>query len=145
MVRLLTVIGHGVNLLPHFIKHYKRYVDEINIAIYKTDLYPTLEEDINKIVKDHDNVKIVKVIKDRVFDWEKVTALYNFIKDQKPFDWWVIADIDEFHLYPDDDIKKPDGTLYTREEYIDLLKAHIGLSDQNILAKMLVKMKSNKK
>ena len=37
-------------------------------------------------------------------------------------------------LYPDDDIKKPDGTLYTREEYIDLLKAHIGLSDQNILA-----------
>ena len=104
MVRLLTVIGHGVNLLPHFVKHYTRYVDEINIAIYKTDLYPTLEEDINKIVKDHDNVKIVKVIEDRVFDWEKVTALYNFIKDQKPFDWWVIADIDEFHLYPDDDI-----------------------------------------
>ena len=80
MVRLLTVIGHGVNLLPHFIKHYKRYVDEINIAIYKTDLYPTLEEDINEIIKDHDNVKIVKVIEDRVFDWEKVTALYNFIK-----------------------------------------------------------------
>jgi superoxide dismutase len=104
MVRLVTVIGHGVNLLPHFIKHYKRYVDEINIAIYKTDLYPTLEEDINKIIKDHDNVKIVKVIEDRVFDWEKVTSLYNFIKDQKPFDWWVIADIDEFHLYPDDDI-----------------------------------------
>jgi hypothetical protein len=49
MVRLLTVIGHGVNLLPHFIKHYKRYVDEINIAIYKTDLYPTLEEDIKGI------------------------------------------------------------------------------------------------
>ena len=49
-------------------------------------------------------MKIVKVIEDRVFDWEKVTALYNFIKDQIPFDWWVIADIDEFHLYPDDDI-----------------------------------------
>ena len=50
MVRLLTVIGHRVNLLPHFIKHYKRYVDEINIAIYKTDLYPTLEEDINETI-----------------------------------------------------------------------------------------------
>ena len=104
MVRLITVIGHGVNLLPHFIKHYKRYVDEINIAIYKTDLYPTLEEDINEIIKDHDNVKIVKVIEDRVFDWEKVTALYNFIKIKHPNDWWVIADIDEFHLYPNDDI-----------------------------------------
>ena len=31
MVRLVTVIGHGVKLLPHFIKHYSRYVDEINI------------------------------------------------------------------------------------------------------------------
>ena len=31
MVRLITVVGHGVNLLPHFIKHYKRYVDEIDI------------------------------------------------------------------------------------------------------------------
>ena len=104
MVRLLTVIGHGVNLLPHFIKHYKRYVDEINIAIYKTDLYPTLEEDINEIIKNHDNVKIVKVIEDRVFDWEKVTSLYNFIKIKHPNDWWVVADIDEFHLYPNDDI-----------------------------------------
>ena len=104
MVRLITVVGHGVNLLPHFIKHYKRYVDEINIAIYKTDLYPTLEEDINEIIKNHDNVKIVKVIEDRVFDWEKVTGLYNFIKMKHPNDWWVVADIDEFHLYPNDDI-----------------------------------------
>jgi len=106
MVKLITVIGHGTNLLPHFIKHYQKHVDEINIAIYKTDLYPTIEEEINKIIKDHNNVKIVKVIEDRIFDWERVTQLYNFIKLKYKNDWFVIADIDEFHLYPNDDLKQ---------------------------------------
>lgn len=101
MIRLLTVIGHGTNLLPHFIKHYQDQVDEINIAVYETEMYPFLEKEIKQIVANQHNVKIVKVIKDRVFDWEKVTQLYNFVKDQNPNDWWVIADIDEFHLYSD--------------------------------------------
>ena len=106
MIKLLTVIGHGANLLPHFIEHYSKHVDEINIAIYKTDLYPTIEEEINEIIKDHDNVRVVKVIEDRIFDWEKVTQLYNFIKLKYKNDWFVIADIDEFHLYPNDDLKQ---------------------------------------
>lgn len=101
MIRLLTVIGHGTNLLPHFIKHYQDQVDEINIAVYETEMYPFLEKEIKQIVENQHNIKIVKVIKDRVFDWEKVTQLYNFVKDQNPNDWWVIADIDEFHLYSD--------------------------------------------
>ena len=106
MIRLVTVIGHGTNLLPHFINHYKKYVDEINIAVYETDMYPQLGNEIKKIIDNQDNVKIVKVIKDRVFDWEKVTQLYNFVKTTHPNDWWVVADIDELHLYPDDNLKK---------------------------------------
>ena len=113
MVRLITVIGHGTNLLPHFIKHYRRYVDEINIAIYETEMYPTIESEVSEIIKDYGNVKIVKIIKDRVFDWEKITGLYNFIKMKHPNDWWVVADIDEFQLYPDDDINK---VLYDCDE-----------------------------
>ena len=42
MVRLLTVIGHGVKLLPHFIEHYKKYVDEINIVVYESDISPNI-------------------------------------------------------------------------------------------------------
>ena len=106
MVRLLTVIGHGVNLLPHFIKHYLKYVDEINIALYKTDLYPTIEEDVNEVIKNYEKVTIVKVVEDRIFDWEKVTHLYNFVKSKNKDDWYVIADIDEFHLYPNDNLHK---------------------------------------
>ena len=109
MIRLVTVIGHGTNLLPHFINHYKKYVDEINIAVYETDMYPLLGNVVKEIIDNHDNVKIVKVIKNRVFDWEKVTQLYNFVKNTHPNDWWVVADIDEFHLYPDDDLRKVIG------------------------------------
>jgi hypothetical protein len=106
MIRLVTVIGHGVELLPHFIKHYDNYVDEINVVVYETEQFPSLSEDIKEIVNNYDNVKIVKVHRDRIFDWEKVTMLYNFITNKKPNDWWVVADIDEFHLYKNDYLPK---------------------------------------
>ena len=63
MIRLVTVIGHGTNLLPHFINHYKKYVDEINIAVYETDMYPLLGNEVKELIDNHNNVKIVKVIK----------------------------------------------------------------------------------
>jgi hypothetical protein len=106
MIRLLTVIGHGTKLLPHFIKHYEKYVDEINIVVYESDLHRELGDEISQILIEFTNVKIVKTINERVFDWEKVTQSYNYIKKDYPDDWWVIADIDEFHLYPKDNLKQ---------------------------------------
>jgi len=106
MIRLITVIGHGVDLLPHFIKHYQQYVDEIHIGVYETELHPLLGNQVKEIVENYNNVKIVKILNDRVFDWNKVTQLYNFIKNSHQHDWWVVADIDEFHLYPNDDLRK---------------------------------------
>ena len=113
MIRLVTVIGHGVDLLPHFIKHYQQYVDEIHIGVYETELHPLLGNQVNEIVENYNNVKIVKILNDRVFDWNKVTQLYNFIKNSHQHDWWVVADIDEFHLYPNDDLRK---LIYECEE-----------------------------
>ena len=106
MIRLVSVIGHGKELIPHFIKHYLPYVDEIQFVIYETDLYNNLTNEVSELIKGNEKVKIVKTIKDRIFDWEKVTQLYNFIKSKSPNDWWVVADIDEFHLYPNNDLKK---------------------------------------
>lgn len=105
MIRLLTVITDGIELLPHFIKHYQQYVDEINVAVYETDAHPLLANEVSQIVDNHDNIKIIKVIKDKTFDLDGVTKLYNFIKSQKPNDWWVVANIDEFHLYPHDNLR----------------------------------------
>lgn len=102
MIRLVTVIGHGINLLPHFITHYQRHVDEINIVVYESDLFPSLGSEVREVIKNYDNVKIVKIHKDRIFDWERVTMLYNYITNKEPNDWWVVADVDEFHLYPND-------------------------------------------
>jgi hypothetical protein len=106
MVKLITVIGHGVNLLPHFIKHYEKHVDEINIAVYETELYPNLTEEVNEIVQNYEKVKVVITVQERLFDWEKVTHLYNFIKSKDKESWYVIADVDEFHLYPNDSLHK---------------------------------------
>lgn len=106
MTRLITVIGHGIDLLPHFINHYTKYVDEIDIVVYETDLYPHLSNEVKEITDNHSNVNIVKVHKDRVFDWERVTMLYNYITNKQPDDWWVIADIDEFHLYPNNSLQE---------------------------------------
>ncbi len=106
MVKLGTVIGHGVGLLPHFIEHYSKYVDMINISVYVSDVNPNLESEVKEVIKNYDNVKIFKTIKDRNFDWGKVTMLYNFMKMKSQNDWWVIADIDEFHLYPNDSLDK---------------------------------------
>lgn len=106
MIRLLSVVGHGKNLIPHFVEHYSSQVDEIQFVVYQSDIEPNLIEDVKELIKDYKNVKIVKTLTDRVFDWEKVTQLYNFIKSNHPNDWWVIADIDEFHFYPYHDLKK---------------------------------------
>lgn len=106
MIRLLSVIGHGTELIPHFVNHYSKYVDEIQFVVYQSAIHPSLINDVKEKIKDYSNVKIVKTVEDRVFDWNKVTALYNIVKSKKPNDWWVIADIDEFHLYPDDDFLK---------------------------------------
>jgi hypothetical protein len=102
MIRLVTVIGHGIELLPHFINHYQSHVDEINIVVYETQEFPLLVDEVKEVISNFDNVKIVKVHKDRIFDWEQVTKLYNFVTNKSPNDWWVVADIDEFHLYEND-------------------------------------------
>jgi hypothetical protein len=109
MIRLLSVIGHGTELIPHFVNHYSKYVDEIQFVVYQSAIHPSLINDVKEKIKDYSNVKIVKTVEDRVFDWNKVTVLYNIVKSKKPNDWWVIADIDEFHLYPDDDLR---GLIY---------------------------------
>lgn len=106
MIRLITVIGHGVNLLPHFIKHYQKYVNEIQIVCYNSDLHPNISEEVKSDISGYENVRVVKEIYHHNFDWEMVTNLYNEVKSTYKNDWWVIADIDEFHLYPKDDLQR---------------------------------------
>ena len=62
MIRLVSVIGHGKELVPHFIKHYSSYVDEIQFVIYETDLYNNLTNEVSELIKGNDKVKIVTLV-----------------------------------------------------------------------------------
>jgi hypothetical protein len=105
MIRLITVIGHGVELLPQFIEHYQYQVDEINIVVYISGVDPEIGLKVEDKIKPYPNVKILYFVSGKVFDWIKVTELYNKVKYTHPEDWWVVADIDEFHVYPYNDLR----------------------------------------
>jgi hypothetical protein len=125
MIRLVTVIGHGIDLLPHFIEHYKNIVDEIHIGVYVSAVAPRIEKQVRKTVEKYPNIKVVEVVRDREFDWARVTGLYNFIKQTHPKDWWVVADIDELHTYPNNDLRQlvsdcnENGWVMARGGFID--------------------------
>lgn len=124
MIRLISVIGHGIKLVPHFIEHYSGIVDRIELVVYESELYPNLAEEIKKEIRGRKNVRIVESIYDRIFDWNRVTDLYNKHTSKKPNDWWVIADVDEFHLYSESlsDIKydcEENGWEIVRGGFVD--------------------------
>ena len=94
-INLVTVVGHNTTLLPHMINHYKDIVDEIYVVVYRQHtLDGILEDVINLGIKPH------KIVTEEKFNWERVTQLYNEVKQTKPNDWWVVSDDDEFHIYP---------------------------------------------
>ena len=94
-LNLVTVVGHNTTLLPHMINHYKDIVDEIYVVVYRQNsLDGILEDVINLGIKPH------KIVTEPKFNWERVTELYNEVKQTKPNEWWVVSDDDEFHVYP---------------------------------------------
>jgi hypothetical protein len=76
-------------------------VDEINFVVYESDLHPKLKREVTRSIKGKEKVKIVKTVYDRIFDWNRVTDLYNEQIKQPGNSWYMIADIDEFHIYPE--------------------------------------------
>lgn len=101
MIKLISIIGHGVSLLPHFIEHYYNMVDEINFVVYESDLHPKLQRDVKRAIRGKEKAKIVKTVYDRIFDWNRVTDLYNEQIKKSVSYWYMIADIDEFQIYPE--------------------------------------------
>ena len=100
MIRLVTVTVSRTTTLKHMLNHYKDKVDEMHIVVYDWEEQSKLSE-VQKIVSEFPNAKIVKVVVEELYNWEKVTKLYNEVKSTHPNDWWVISDDDEFHIYPD--------------------------------------------
>jgi hypothetical protein len=98
MIRLVTVTGSRTTTLKHMLNHYKDMVDEMCIVVYDWEEQSNLLE-VQNIVSEFRNAKIVKTVIEEKYNWEKVTQLYNEVKSTYPNDWWVISDDDEFHSY----------------------------------------------
>ena len=79
------------------INHYKDIVDEIFVVVYRQhELDGILDQVVNLGIKPY------KVVTEPKFNWERVTQLYNEVKQTKPNEWWVVSDDDELHVYPKD-------------------------------------------
>ena len=98
-IRLVTVTGSRTNTLHHMLNHYNDLVDEMCIIVYEWDGFSTYDT-VYEITKQFPKAKIVKREIAEKFNWEKVTNLYNEVKQMYPNDWWVVSDDDEFHIYP---------------------------------------------
>ena len=94
-INLITVVGHNTTMLKYMLNHYKDMVDEIYVVVYRQHELDGILEDIINL-----GIKPYKVVTEPKFNWEKVTELYNEVKQTKPDEWWIVSDDDEFHIYP---------------------------------------------
>ena len=98
-INLVTVCGHNTTMLRHMLNHYKDFVDEIYVVVYLSSDKDRVLSEVTEITKEL-NIDIHKTTVEEPFNWERVTELYNETKLLKPDDWWIVADDDEFHIYP---------------------------------------------
>ena len=79
------------------LKHYEGKVDKSYVVVYR-------QSEDDKILEEIEELGIIphKVVTEPKFNWERVTDLYNKVKEEKPNDWWIVSDDDELQVYPED-------------------------------------------
>jgi hypothetical protein len=65
------------------------------VVVYRQHQLDGILEDVINL-----GINPYKVVTEPKFNWERVTELYNEVKQTKPNEWWVVSDDDEFHIYP---------------------------------------------
>ncbi|MET9480875.1 glycosyltransferase family 2 protein [Streptomyces sp. NPDC006638] len=100
VVRLVSVVGGDTSLLPHMLAHYEGLgVEAFHVIRHvESGLDPTLASSV-EAVRDagHDFTRL------SVGPWHEHLnpRLIRETMAEHPDDWWVVADLDEFQVYPD--------------------------------------------
>lgn len=95
MLNLVTVVGENTHILPHMLKHYEDMVDNVYVAVYRQSEDDGIVEEVRAL-----GIEPYFVYTEPKYNWERVTEIYNSIKNTKPNDWWIVSDDDELQVYP---------------------------------------------
>lgn len=95
MLNLVTVVGENTHILPHMLKHYEDMVDNIYVAVYRQSEDDGIVDEVRAL-----GIEPYMVYTEPKYNWERVTEIYNAIKETKPNDWWIVSDDDELQVYP---------------------------------------------
>ena len=96
MINLVTVVGENTHILPHMLKHYEDVIDKAYVAVYRQSDDDGILEEIEEL-----GIEPFMVFTEPKYNWERVTEIYNTIKQTKPNDWWIVSDDDELQVYPE--------------------------------------------
>ena len=97
MLNLVTVVGENTHILPHMLKHYENIIDKAYVCVYRQGEDDGILEEIEEL-----GIEPFMVFTEDKYNWNRVTEIYNTVKQTKPNDWWIVADDDELQVYPDD-------------------------------------------
>ena len=97
MPNLVTVVGENTHILPHMLKHYEDIIDKAYVCVYQQGKDDGILQEIEEL-----GIEPYMVITEDKYNWNRVTEIYNMVKQTKPNDWWIVADDDELQVYPDD-------------------------------------------
>jgi len=95
VLNLVTVVGENTHILPHMLKHYEDMVDNIYVAVYRQSEDDGIVDEVRAL-----GIEPYFVYTEPKYNWERVTEIYNSIKNTKPDDWWIVSDDDELQVYP---------------------------------------------
>jgi hypothetical protein len=98
-IHLITVAGGYVGALPHMLEHYRALgIESFFVNVHLSDERDPVREEI-EAVTGRFGCGIASV---STGDWQQLQRpLYARQREQYPGDWFVLADVDEFHRYPD--------------------------------------------
>ena len=96
MANLVTVVGENTHILPHMLKHYEDKIDKAYVCVYQQGKDDGILKEIEEL-----GIEPYMVFTEDKYNWERVTEIYNTVKQTKPNDWWIVADDDELQVYPE--------------------------------------------
>jgi hypothetical protein len=132
-IHLVTVVGYYVKQLPHMLNHYRKLgVDSFIINVHLQHEGDPILSEVKQIVSGF-GCGIASVTVGR---WSNalLQRLYNRSRSGGADDWFLLADLDEFHVYPSDlfsiiDECEKKGYNYIRGCFIDRIAADGGFPE----------------